>query len=161
MLISTSEARTSESRTMSYYNQNLTELPHLLNSLTDLSCHSNRLIKLPEQLPDTITVLWCHNNCLTRLPEQLPNLITLFCYINYLTSLPERFPYTLYVFWCHKNPFLFNLRNNLKWIFNDNKNITSFNNYKVLSKIQSKRREDRQINTKTFCRDINRLCNSY
>ncbi len=69
------------------WNNNLTSLPELPNSLTYLSCYNNNLTSLPE-LPNSLTDLDCKNNNLTSLPE-LPNSLTkLYCEDNYLTSLP-------------------------------------------------------------------------
>ena len=141
---------------MSYYNQDLTQLPQLPNTLTGLFCWNNRLTKLPEQLPNSLIHLSCENNRLTMLPDHLPNtLTTLLCWNNRLTRLPERLPNSLTWLYYGNNPFLFNWKNNLqKWI---NQNITSFNNYKILVTLESIKKNIHGY----FCRDINRLCNKY
>ena len=132
----------------------LTTLPKRLpEHLVTISCHRNRLTKLPEHLPNTLKYLYCWNNRFITLPEHLPNTLTLLlCYVNYFTKLPKQLP-NLTNFDFSDNPFCFNIFQVLT-----NTNITSYNNYKVLVKIQVNR-----INGKIsyFCRDINRLCNSY
>ena len=104
----------------------------------ELSCDNNRLTLLPEHLPNSLTTLYCNNNLLTLLPEQLPNsLETLSCVNNRLTRLPEHLPNSLKYFYCRNNTFLFNLKNNLKWI---NLNDTSFTNYRILWNTQKKKK---------------------
>ena len=128
----------------------------LPNSLTHLYCFTNRLTRLPERLPNNLTVLWSSNNRLTKLPEQLPNTLTVLdCRENLLTKLPKHLPNSLTDLYYSRNPFLFNLKNNLKWY---NINIFSFNNYKVLGILQRKIPKMWKLN---FCRDISRECSRY
>ena len=61
------------------YNNNLSSLPQLPNSLEVLSCKYNNLSSLP-QLSNSLKDLYCNNNNLSNLP-QLPNsLKELYCY---------------------------------------------------------------------------------
>ena len=56
-------------------------------SLTDLNCYQNSLTTLPT-LPNSLQLLWCSSNLLTSLPV-LPNTLThLACETNSLTTLP-------------------------------------------------------------------------
>ena len=58
---------------LSYSNQGLTKLPDLSEyiNLKDLYCYNNKLTYLPE-LPNSLRSLYCNYNNLTSLPE-LPN----------------------------------------------------------------------------------------
>jgi len=67
---------------------NLTCLPELPTTLTELYCSHNKLTSLPE-LPSNLTYLSCWNNKLTSLPELPKSLTNLSCSRNNLTSLPE------------------------------------------------------------------------
>ena len=69
-------------------NCDLSKLPNLPNSLTNLFCYNNNLTKLPN-LPDSLTHLFCYNNNLIELPEIPNSLNHLFCYNNNLTYLPD------------------------------------------------------------------------
>ena len=53
-------------KTLDCYNNQLTELNNLPESLTELYCGSNRLTTL-NNLPNTLTKLYCMNNRLTEL----------------------------------------------------------------------------------------------
>ena len=63
----------------------LTELPELPNTLTQLYCHNNNLTKLPE-LPKTLTTLYCFNNNLTELPKLPKTLRFLSCKGNHFPN---------------------------------------------------------------------------
>lgn len=100
----------------------LTSLPNLPSSLTELNCSNNELIILPElpsslkylycsgnqltslpNLPSSLTDLYCSDNQLTSLPDLPTNLIDLACYGNQLTSLPN-LPGSLIRLQCFGNP---------------------------------------------------------
>ena len=83
------------------YNNYLTSLPQLPNSLIELSCYNNNLTSLPE-LPNSLTHLNLWNDNLTNLP-QLPNSLThLHCSSNNLTNLPQ-LPNSLNTLICSSN----------------------------------------------------------
>ena len=162
--------------TLNCSNNRLIRLPkHLPNTLTYLYCSNNRLTRLPEHLPNSLQVLYCYNNRLTRLPKHLPNTLTrLYCFNNRLTKFPEQLPNSLTHLYCGNNPFLFNRKTNLKilranpqGVFQtfpkwNNKNTTSFCNYKVLSVIHRKTQKKCKRSKPTyFNRDLTRLCNMY
>ena len=71
---------------------NLTECPEQLigkeNLIKTLSCSSNRLVSLPNNLTNLKT-LSCYNNQLASLPNNLTKLKRLECLYNQLTSLPN------------------------------------------------------------------------
>ena len=56
--------------------------------LTQLNCYNNQLTTLPE-LPESLAILNCSSNQLTSLPEMPVGLIDLMCQNNELISLPE------------------------------------------------------------------------
>ena len=170
------------------YNNRLTKLPeHLPDTLTFIYCYNNRLTRLPERLPNSLTHLNCYNNRLISLPEHLPDTLKELIFSNNsLTKLPKSLPSSLIYLYCGNNPFLFNWKNNLRW---NNQNVFLFNNYKVLVILQKsarggttslktpsehpessnplggvfQRKIQRKYNKRFtyFCRDINRLCNSF
>lgn len=66
----------------------LTSLPILPNSITNLGCHDNLITTIPV-LPSSLKVIYCNSNQLTALPT-LPNSLTnLICSYNLITSLPS------------------------------------------------------------------------
>ncbi len=67
------------------YNNSLTSLPALPNTLAYLECENNGLMNLPS-LPNTLHYLYCSNNLLTSLPTLPNSLRTLYCNGNSLTS---------------------------------------------------------------------------
>ena len=69
-------------------NNQLTTLPVLPQSLTELDCGNNQLTTLPD-LPQSLTVLWCGKNQLTALPDLPQRLTALSCPSNLLTALPD------------------------------------------------------------------------
>ena len=88
---------------MLFCNDNqLTELPPLPATLTELWCNDNQLTELPP-LPPTATALFCNDNQLTELPDLPPTLTELFCNANQLTELPA-LPPTLTRLECGNNP---------------------------------------------------------
>ncbi|HRC32890.1 MAG TPA: hypothetical protein PK736_05560 [Bacteroidia bacterium] len=88
-------------KTLYCWNNQLTSLPTLPNTLTYLNCAGNQLTNLPT-LPNSLTDLWCSNNQLTSLPTLPNSLIDLNCYYNQLTSLPG-LPSTLTYLRCNSN----------------------------------------------------------
>lgn len=74
----------------------LTELPTLPNTLTELYADSNQLRTLPETLPISLLRLSVTSNQLTQLPETLPTSLSLLMVLgNRLTALPENLPGSL------------------------------------------------------------------
>ena len=90
------------------WDNQLTSLPELPQSLTHLGCSQNELTSLPElpesltflnvdynqlssllELPQSLTYLGCSENELTSLPELPQSLTYLGCAVNQLTILPE------------------------------------------------------------------------
>lgn len=71
-------------------NRGLTHLPSLkrFTNLKTLVCYNNRLTSLPE-LNESLQYLLCDYNELTSLPKLNANLLELHCNLNELTSLPE------------------------------------------------------------------------
>ena len=65
----------------------LTELPPLNNDLTFLDCSYNQLIKLPP-LNNNLLQIYCCRNELTEFPPLNNNLKVLDCSVNPLTELP-------------------------------------------------------------------------
>ncbi len=93
---------------------NLTECPEQLigkeNLIKTLSCSSNRLVSLPNNLTNLKT-LSCSDNKLVSLPNNLTNLKTLSCSDNKLASLPNNLT-KLEKLGCYNNQ-LASLPNNL------------------------------------------------
>jgi len=88
---------------LSIYSKNLTEIPEEflpLDNIKELLCYNNKLSVLPE-LPDTLINLVCQHNNLRYLPELPPDLDMLFCYNNKLTEL--NLPSKLRVLDCANN----------------------------------------------------------
>jgi len=79
----------------------LNTLPLLPNALNKLICYSSNLSTLP-MLPPQLTVLRCQNNQLTQLPLLPTTIIDLFCNNNLLTSLPPLPPNLPYLY-CYNN----------------------------------------------------------
>jgi hypothetical protein len=67
-------------------NLQLTSLPILPNSLSQLACGFNQLTSLPS-IPN-VTILVCNNNLLTILPNLSNSISQLDCSSNQLVSLP-------------------------------------------------------------------------
>jgi E3 ubiquitin-protein ligase SspH2 len=65
----------------------ITELPDLNNNLYELHCSNNQIIELPS-LNENLEVLYCNNNKLTKLPILNKNLGELCCSNNQITELP-------------------------------------------------------------------------
>ena len=101
-------------------NNQLTELPTLPDSLTQLYCYKNQLTNLPT-LPDSLKELYCSNNQLTELPSLPDSLIKLCCWNNKLTELPT-LPDNLKKILCSDNKLteLPDLPDSLKITFNNN-----------------------------------------
>ena len=70
------------------YNNNLSSLPELPNSLKRLNCSDNNISIIPE-FPKSLTFCWCDNNSLSSLPVLSNSLILLNCYCNNLSILPQ------------------------------------------------------------------------
>jgi uncharacterized repeat protein (TIGR01451 family) len=83
------------------YNNQLSSLPSLPNSLTNLDCRYNQLISLPA-LPNTLTSLDCEDNQLSSLPTLPNSLGFLLCDNNNLTSLPT-LPNNMSSLYCRYN----------------------------------------------------------
>jgi hypothetical protein len=79
----------------------LTCLPLLPSTLTELICFGNKLTHLP-LLPPTLKELWCNNNLLISLPDLPSSLRIIICYGNELTYLPL-LPSTLRILECNNN----------------------------------------------------------
>jgi hypothetical protein len=79
----------------------LTGLPALPDTLTELNCAGNQLEKLPP-LPAGLGILRCNGNELEALPPLPECLIYLHCYRNKITSLGE-LPAGLKELHCHNN----------------------------------------------------------
>jgi hypothetical protein len=79
----------------------LTCLPLLPSTLTELICFGNKLTHLP-LLPSTLKELWCNNNLLMSLPDLPSALRIIICYGNELTYLPL-LPSTLRILECNNN----------------------------------------------------------
>ncbi|BET61231.1 NEL-type E3 ubiquitin ligase domain-containing protein [Yersinia pseudotuberculosis] len=74
----------------------LTELPTLPNTLTELSADFNQLRTLPDTLPISLLRLSVTSNQLTQLPETLPASLSFLMILgNRLTALPENLPSSL------------------------------------------------------------------
>ncbi|CNC65708.1 leucine-rich repeat domain-containing protein [Yersinia similis] len=74
----------------------LTELPTLPNTLTELYADFNKLRTLPDTLPTSLLKLSVTSNKFTQLPETLPaSLSFLMVLCNSLTALPENLPRSL------------------------------------------------------------------
>ena len=83
---------------------NLTELPPLPTTLTQLYCFNNGLKKLPESLSGTsLTELWCSDNELTELPNLPASLTKLWCFSNILKKLPDLSDTSLTELRCQNN----------------------------------------------------------
>jgi len=83
------------------YCKQLTCLPLLPSTLTELVCYGNKLTSLPP-LPPTLKELWCFNNQLISLPLLPSTLRIIICYGNQLTYLPL-LPSTLKILECNNN----------------------------------------------------------
>jgi len=83
------------------YDNNLTYLPSLPNTLIKLECNANNLISLPV-LPASLRELDCAENQLTSLPSLPLSLASLDCDRNSLTSLPV-LPSSLIGLTCREN----------------------------------------------------------
>jgi len=83
------------------FNNQLTSLPSLPNSIRVLQCDFNQLMNL-SPLPSSLEVLWCTNNQLTNLPALPNSIVELRCHANQLTSLPS-LPNSIEILWCHNN----------------------------------------------------------
>lgn len=70
------------------YNNNLTSLPQLPESIIYINCPKNQLEALPT-LPPNLVGLWCNENKLTELPDLPDSLRDFTCYDNLLTILPQ------------------------------------------------------------------------
>ena len=105
-------------------NCDLTKLPNLPNSLTNLFCYNNNLTKLPN-LPDSLTHLFCYNNNLIELPNLPTSLIELYSNNNKLTYLPN-LPKSLVFLECYNNNLikLPEIPNSLNHLFCYNNNLT-------------------------------------
>ena len=97
------------------FNNYLTELPPLNNTLKVLVCSLNQLTELPP-LNNDLTFLDCSYNQLTKLPSLNNKLEQIYCYRNQLTELPV-LNNKLVILFCSDNN-IFNKNNN-----NNNKNI--------------------------------------
>jgi hypothetical protein len=69
------------------YNNNLSTLPPLPNSLFFIDCSLNNLVSLPN-LPASLVTLWCYYNQLTTLPPLPNSLFNLSCQNNQLSTIP-------------------------------------------------------------------------
>jgi Leucine-rich repeat (LRR) protein len=83
------------------YQNQLTYLPVLPESLQEFSCGNNQLTCLPA-LPESLKILDCHNNRCTCLPVLPNSLHKLYCYQNQLTYLPV-LPQSLQILCCYQN----------------------------------------------------------
>lgn len=89
------------------YNE-INDLPILPDSLIELFCHDNHLIKLPDNLPSSLEILQCYNNKITHLHNNLPNsLIELHCSNNKITHLPNNLPNSLIELHCDNNQLVY------------------------------------------------------
>ncbi|BFI65061.1 hypothetical protein okayama3_06460 [Yersinia pseudotuberculosis] len=74
----------------------LTELPTLPNTLTELYADFNQLRTLPDTLPTSLLKLSVTSNQFTQLPETLPASLSFLMVLgNSLTALPENLPSSL------------------------------------------------------------------
>lgn len=106
------------------YNEKLTALPALPNSLEELCCNYSKLKALPT-LPPSLRELYCQFNELTALPKLPSGLQKLDCMYNKLTTLPD-LPDSLELLFCAHNYLieLPNLPKSLKDLcYNDNKRV--------------------------------------
>jgi hypothetical protein len=92
-----------------------------------LSCSECNLSELPE-LPTTLTQLICYNNNLIELPGLHNPLNYILCGNNKLRELPQ-LPNGLEIFYCSKNPIKFITPENYEimkkiWIGNKNNNMS-------------------------------------
>ncbi|MGP9078187.1 NEL-type E3 ubiquitin ligase domain-containing protein [Yersinia pseudotuberculosis] len=84
----------------------LTELPTLPNTLTELSADFNQLRTLPDTLPISLLRLSVTSNQLTQLPETLPASLSFLMVLgNSLTALPENLPSSLSCIGAEYNQF--------------------------------------------------------
>ena len=77
---------------------NITSLPELPETLTELYCENTQLSVLPK-LPETLTHLYCNNTQLSVLPKLPETLKELSCSNTQLSVLPK-LPDTLTHLWC-------------------------------------------------------------
>ena len=97
-------------------------------NLKTLYCYNNQLTSLPT-LPQSLEVLQCYNNKLTSLPTLPPNLKVLHCFHNQLTSLPT-LPQILEILECSNNPIYEIVNNNN--LIKIKQNIQILNNFRYL-----------------------------
>ena len=69
------------------YNNSLTFIPALPDTVEEFDCTNNNLTSLPT-LPRKLRELYCAGNKLTSLPKLPASLKVLICHDNNLTSLP-------------------------------------------------------------------------
>lgn len=103
------------------YNNKLTKLPELNNSLKGLYCAKNQLTQLPE-LNDKLQVLNCEFNLLTQLPKLNNSLQCLLAYNNPLSQLPQ-LNSSLEILFCNSDhlPFDINCATSNEGFLTDNK----------------------------------------
>jgi hypothetical protein len=70
------------------WNTQLSSLPALPNSITEIQCWNCNLSTLPA-LPSSLITLWCWGNNITNLPSLPSQLQSLWCNDNNLTFLPS------------------------------------------------------------------------
>ena len=102
------------------FNNYLTELPPLNNTLKVLVCSLNQLTELPP-LNNDLTFLDCSYNQLTKLPSLNNKLEQIYCYRNQLTELPV-LNNKLVILFCSDNN-IFNKNNNNKNIIQTLRNF--------------------------------------
>ncbi|CNM12533.1 NEL-type E3 ubiquitin ligase domain-containing protein [Yersinia pseudotuberculosis] len=84
----------------------LTELPTLPNTLTELYADFNQLRTLPDTLPTSLLKLSVTSNQFTQLPETLPASLSFLMVLgNSLTALPENLPSSLSCIGAEYNQF--------------------------------------------------------
>jgi len=86
------------------YNK-IIQIPDTLpNSLQRFNCYNNKITQIPNILPDSLEYFDCGHNQITQIPDTLPDSLQVFeCCFNQITQIPDTLPNSLQEFWCGCN----------------------------------------------------------